>query len=169
MPAGKNSSHASFMVLKLSIVVRKMFALTTFCRLLPASSKTAARFFRAWRWVEVRGSVMCTLIVAITHGLFFHAALRKFGCLRVKSQAARTVDHAIVFDRRGKLWQWFRCLIGDDSFGGRHFWGVSVNNLELRERKRSVSSCGPALLSMASSSGVHRSSDRERGRNSTQR
>lgn len=43
----KNSSYASFMVAKLSMVVRKMLTLTTLFMLLPASSSTVERFRNA--------------------------------------------------------------------------------------------------------------------------
>ena len=43
----KNSSYASFIVAKSSIVVMKMLTLSTFLLLLPDASRTASRFFRA--------------------------------------------------------------------------------------------------------------------------
>lgn len=55
-----------------------------------------------------------------THRSFFDATLDKFGRLRVDSERARAVDHAIVFDRLRKLRDRLGCFVRQDSHLGSH-------------------------------------------------
>lgn len=54
------------------------------------------------------------------HRTILHSTLHWLECFRVQADVARAVDHSVVFDGLGELWEWLRGLICVDSFDLAH-------------------------------------------------
>lgn len=123
------------MAAKLSIVVRKMFTLTTLSMLLPAASRTAERLARHClcvqtiiRWPDETRGVMPSAngqtYSPVTNTAFYD-------CLRlgIRANAAGAVYHSLALDGLREEGQWRGRLVGNDSFLLTHDEILNVVNV----------------------------------------
>lgn len=131
------------MAAKSSIVVMKTLTLRTFCRLLPASSRTACRFLSACLYVDDGDLSVGWLILlqeemlrgggeSLAHRPVLDGPVDDLGRLRVDANVAGAVDHAVELDGLRELGERLGSLLREDGLDLAHVvvWRVSLDGLD---------------------------------------